>query len=499
MKKLQIIILTCLLLAIGFANAQKSNEFLSRAYWKTNPTIMDIDKKIADGNDISELDSNMFDPVSMAIIEKTDNQTIKYLLSKKGNDINKLTHDGRTYIFWAAYKANLEMMQFLVEKGAKTNIIDSHGNSVIIFAAGTGQLNTKLYDFCSKHGANLKEETNDNGANALLLVAPFTNDFKIIDYFISKGVSLKSTDKYGNGIFNYTAKAGNIPMLKLFLDKGVEYKTLSENNENAIIFASRGLRKKVNTLKTFKYLVSLGINPNITTNLGETPLHSLASKSKDIAVFKYFVGEGVDVNQVNDEGNTAFLNASNSSTKEVVQYLSEYVKDINHKNKEGKSALTNAVHRNSAEVVAFLLEKNADINVIDNEKNNLGYYLLKNFNPEKLVRFDKKLALLEEKGFNISKPQPNGNTLFHLALDTNSLPLVKYANSLHINVNETNKEGISPLHIAVMKAKNTEILKYLLSIGADKSQKTAFDETVYDLAQENELLQQENIDLTFLK
>lgn len=499
MKKLQLIILSIAFCTIGFVNAQKTNEFLSRAYWKTNPSITDIDKKIANGNDVSELDNNMFDPVSMAIIEKADNTTIKYLLSKKGNDVNKLTHDGRTYIFWAAYRNNLEMMQLLVEKGAKTNVIDSHGYSLANFAAVTGQLNTKLYDFCIKHGANLKKETNDNGANALLLVAPFAKDFTIIDYFISKGLSLKSVDTNGNGIFNYTAKSGNIPMLKLLIEKGVEYKSLSKNNENAIIFASRGLRRKVNTLATFKYLVSLGIEPNITTNSGETPLHSLAYKSEDVAVFKFFVGEEVNVNQAGAEGNTAFLNASSRGTNEIVHYLSQYVKDINHKNKEGKSALTNAIHRNSPEVVAFLLEKSADVNAIDKEGNNLSYYLLKNFNPKKQERFTKKLALLKSKDFNFLAPQPNGNTLYHLALDTNNLPILKYVKSLGIDVNKTNKEGISPLHIAAMKAKNTKVLKYLLSIGADKSQKTAFEESVYDLAQENELLQQKKININFLK
>jgi ankyrin repeat protein len=499
MKKIQLLILSLALCTVGFANAQKTNEFLSRAYWKTNPTIMDIDKQIADGNDITELDSNMFDAVSIALIEKVDNQTIKYLLSKKGNNVNKLTHDGRTYIFWAAYKDNLEMMEFLVKKGAKIDIIDSHGYSVMNFAAVTGQLNTKLYDFCITHGKNVLKETNDNGANALLLVAPFAEDFTIIEYFVSKGISLKSTDTRGNGIFNYTAKSGNIPLLKLLVDKGVDYKTLSKKGENAIIFASRGLRKKVNTLEAFKYFVSLDIVSNITTNSGETPLHSLAYKSEDIAVFKYFIAQGVALNQADDKGNTGFINASSQNTKEVVQYLSQYVKEINHKNKDGKTALTYAVHKNSPEVVAFLLEKGAEVNVLDKEKNNLTYYLLRNFNSEKPLRFNEKLALLQKKGFDVLKPQSNGNTLFHLALDTNNLSLVKYANSLGVNVNQKNKEGISPLHVAAMKAKNTEILKYLISIGADKSQKTDFEESVYNLAQENEILQREKININFLK
>ncbi|EDP94874.1 ankyrin repeat domain-containing protein [Kordia algicida OT-1] len=492
--------LSCVLLFLSSVSfAQKSNAFLSRAYWKTNPTIIDIEKKIAEGNDIAELDGNMFDAVSMALIEKVDNETIKYILSKKGNDVNKLTHDGRTYIFWAAYRNNLEMMRFLVEKGAKTDIIDSHGYSLVNFAAVTGQLNTELYNLCLTYGANFSTDTNKQGANALLLVAPFAKNFEIIEYFTSNGLSIKSTDAHGNGIFNYAAKGGNITFLKSLVDKGIDYRKISKNNENAIIFASRGLRRKTNSLSTFKYLVSLGISANITTNEGETPLHSLASKSKDIATFKFFIGEGVDANQVNKDGNTALLIAAYRNEETIVQYLISNTKNSNHQNKEGRSALANAVYRNSPEIVALLLKNNADVTVVDKEGHNLGYYLLKNFESQKQDNFDKKLAMLQAKGFNLTKPQANGNTLYHLAIDNENLDLIKYIKSLNVNVNQKNKEGITPLHLAVMKAKNTKIIKYLLSIGADKSQKTDFEETAYDLAKENEILQKENIDINFLK
>ncbi|MEM6718301.1 MAG: ankyrin repeat domain-containing protein [Bacteroidota bacterium] len=499
MKKRKHIIIAAMLLFVGISWAQNSNEFLSRAYWKTNPSIADIDKKIANGNDIAELDRNMFDAVSMALIEKVDNQTIKYLLSKKGNGVDKITHDRRTYMFWAAYKDNLEMMRFLVEKGAKTNLIDSHGYSVVNFAAVTGQVNPKLYDFCIAHGAEITNDTNNDGANALLLVAPFAKNYDIIDYFISKGLSLESTDTNGNGIFNYAAKGGNIAFLKQLIEKGIDYKSLSNQGENAILFASRGLRRKTNTLDTFKYLTSLGIKPNVVTTEGETPLHSLASRSEDVAMFEYFVKKGVDVNQANKDGNTALLYAAYRNEDDVVRYLASQTKNIDHQNKEGRSALTNAVYRNSSEVVAFLLAKGAKVEVVDKEQHNLGYYLLKNYSEKNNDNFNRKLALLKAKGFDFTKPQPDGKTLFHLAVDAGNIGLIKYIHSLGIDVNQQDKEGIAPLHIAAMKARNTNILKYLVSIGADISQKTAFEETVYDLAMENEVLQQENADIAFLK
>jgi len=42
-------------------------------------------------------------------------------------------------------------------------------------------------------------------------------------------------------------------------------------------------------------------------------------------------------------------------------------------------------------------------------------------------------------------------------------------------------------------------MKYLISKGADVKIKTSFEESVYDLADENELLQKQNTQLNFLK
>ncbi|WP_271766792.1 ankyrin repeat domain-containing protein [Aquimarina algiphila] len=455
-----------LLLCIGFVYAQNSNVFLDREYWKTNPSITDIEQKIKEGNNPSELNQHLFDAVSWALIEKVDNTTIKHLLTKKGNGVNKLTHDGRTYIFWAAYRNNLEMMQFLVDKGAKTDIIDSHGYSVLNFAAVTGQTNTAIYDFCIAHGANVITEKNHDEANALLLVAPFLTEYTLVDYFVSKGIALNSTDDKGNGIFNYAAKKGNIEFMNMLIKNGVSTKGLNRENGNAMIFASQGTRRSSNSLTTFKYLEKLGITPNVTTKNGVTPLHALASKSKDITVLEYFINQGVNINQ---------------------------------KDKDGKSALTNAISGNSIEIVKFLIGKGADISVKDKKGNNLGYYLMQTFNAKKTEEFDQKLAILTEKGLDIKEIQGNGNTLFHLALHKNDIELLKRIERLGINVNTKNGEGITPLHKAAMQAKDDIILKYLLSIGADKTIKTDFEESVLDLANENELLLKNNIVLNFLK
>src|SRR5690606_18742178 len=245
MKKLSIVIIGFL---FGVQAYSQDNVFLKREFWDTKPSIETIDLKIKEGNDIAEANASNFDGVVYAILQEAPNSSIEYAISKEGNDVNKLTHDGRTYIFWAAYKGNVELMQHLISKGAKTNLTDDKGSTIMNFAALSGQKNTKVYDVCLANGADLKKDLTPYGANALLLAAPFDTDFSLINYFTSKGLDLNSVDSDGNGIFNYVAKTGNITLLNQLLEKGVKF------DDNAMIFASQGTRSSTNTLEFFEYL-----------------------------------------------------------------------------------------------------------------------------------------------------------------------------------------------------------------------------------------------------
>ena len=490
--------ITIFVLFISF-NLHAQNVFFARDYWKANPSIAQIEKDIKAGNDPTELNANAFDAISWALIEKSDNNTVKFLLDIEGNGVNKRTHDGRTYIFWAAYKGNLEMMEYLVSKGAKTDLIDSHGYSVLNFIAATGQLDTKIYDFCIAHGANPAKELDHNGANALLLLAPFLQDDTFISYFTAKGVDLHTTDAKGNGIFNYAAKKGNKEFLQLLIEKGVAYKNLNKEGGNAFIFASQGTRGNSNTLETYKYLESLGLQPNIVTNKGVTPLHALAYRNKDLEIFNYFISKGVDIDQADSNGNTPFLNAAFRNNLEIVSYFANYTKKINTANKEGRTALMLATMRNSPEVVNFLIQKNANTTLKDAAGNDLSYYLLESYSSRRPEIFEQKLATLTKKGLKLNAKQAKNNTLYHLAAKKNNLDLLKKLASFNIGINAKNDEGNTALHIAAMKAEDDTILKYLISKGADKNIKTGFEESVYDLAIENELLQKHNVALNFLK
>lgn len=493
MKTIKSILVTLVITLSLSTFAQNENIFLDREFWGTQPTVETVKQKIKEGNNPAEANGGNFDGVVYATLQDAPLETITYMISQKGNDVNKLTHDGRTYAFWAAYKGNVELVKYLLENGAKTNITDDKGNSIINFAAGSGQQNTKVYDLIIKHGSDLQKDLNTDGANALLIAAPNDPDFKLVAYFQSKGLDINSVDSDGNGIFNYVTKKGEIKALNALLKKGIE------GTDEAFIFAANGARGTTNGIEVYKYLESVGLNPNVTNKEGESALHILAARSKDLDVIRFLLDKGLEVSTKDYKGNNALMQAAASNNLEVVNLLADNLKSNNDINKKGQSALTLAVGGNTSDVVEFLIKQGYKTTIVDADGNNLNYYLIESYSPKNKETFLKKMELLKANKVDLTQVQISGNNWFHLAAEKNSLDLLKLALKMSQDINAKNSEGNTALHLAALKATDDAILKFLIENGAKKNIVTDFEESAYDLALENELLKKSNTSIEFLK
>lgn len=494
------IITFCLLVPYFSASSQEENILLDRKFWKSNPSLAEVKVKISEGHSPTELTPYNFDATGYAILEKAPLETIEYLL-EQGNDVNKLTHDARTYIFWAAYKDNIELMKYLVSKGAKTDLLDQHGYSILTFAAVTGQENKELYDYIIELGGDVLEEKDRTGRNSLLAYASSTKTGNMIDYFINKGLDVHSVDKNGNGIFHYAAMTGNKALLeRLVNDYTVSAKKNEKTNENAILFASRRYSRsgEETEIAFYEYLGGLGLDPTIVSGEGNTVLQNLAYRSNNIEVFKYFLNKGVDPNQTDKEGNNALINASSRKDMEIMALLVENTGDLNHKNKEGYSSFTRALKYNKLEIAKFLESKGADTKVIDASGHNLVYHIVDAYRGD-LENFKEKLEYLKNLGHDPMATQKDGSTLLHAAINKEDHDLLKFLVDMGIDINVKDADGHTILHYAAMQSDDESMLKYLISAGADKSITTEFDESVYDLAQANELLMESNININFLR
>lgn len=498
MMRLSLLIGVCTLFVVALP-AQETNILLDRAFWRSAPTVEAVKARITEGHNPLAMTSAAFDPVTYATLEHAPLATIKYLLSLHDDPAHKITHDGRNYLMWAAYAGEIELTRYLIEMGSDIKMYDDHGYNVVAFCATTGQADPAIYDLLLTHGADVTA-TNRAGANALLLIAKHLgDDLSMIDYFVEKGLPLTSTDDAGNGLFNYAAIMGNIPLMKKAVEWDLPHTERNANGGNAMLFASRGYRGSVNALEVYEFLAAQGVAANVVTKDGETPLHNIAFRAKDPAIVQFFIQRGVDLNQTDHEGNTMLLNAMRGgNTSIALAYLSQ-VADINHQNKAGHSALTFAVRENLTAVATALLQAGADSDVVDASGNNLAGHLFLAFDARQQEAFTEVASLLEGEGIDFQATQAGGNTLLHYAVDQQSEYLIEAALRKGVEINAKNKDGLTPLHYAAMKAKDASLLQLLIGKGADTSITTDFAETVYDLAAENELLTKSGFNLDLLK
>ena len=316
----------------------QGNIFLDREFWKKDPSVKTVQMLMAEGNNPTELNRFAFDAVCYGILENTNLEVMQFLLNLEGNEIDKVTHDGRNYLMWAVYKGNVGLAEYLIEKGSDTKIVDDHGYNLMTFAAISEQKDLAVFDLILNNGGSIDDNTRE-GATALLLNASHMKNEATYNYFIDKGADSKAVDHEGNNLFSYAARLGNLFMMEKAIANGIDHKKRNNNNGNAMLFAAKGWRRTTNSLATFSYLESQGVEANVITKDGNTPLHYLARSQKDSVVIRFFLDKGVNVNQQNDDGNTALFYAIRGKNEAVTQLLLPLTENINHRNKDGKSAL----------------------------------------------------------------------------------------------------------------------------------------------------------------
>ncbi|MEM9823974.1 MAG: ankyrin repeat domain-containing protein [Bacteroidota bacterium] len=479
------------------AQDKEKNIFLDREFWKAAPTVDLIKAKIAEGHDPTERDLFSFDGVSYGIIDHAPLASLKYMLSLEGNPVTKPTHGDVTYLLWAAYRGNIPLIQHLIDLESDVHFKTTRGTNILLMSGFGSQEDLALYDLLLANGVDI-HSTNSGGTNILLALAGSdAEDRKVFHYLVDKGLDWHYRDAKGNGLFHYAARAGNLENMDLCLEENVKHDYLNSKGENAMFYAAYGRKRSEVLLKTFMYLDSLGLEADIVNWDGQSPLHHVVRRGNP-AVIDFFIDKGVNINQIDKDGNTAFLNAAYGKLENVKKLL-PYISNIDQVNQKGHSPLSNAVAYAKKDIFDFLMEQGADITILDEEQNDLYSLAFQFYSERRKDNFEYILNALSAKGLKAKHSYANGNTLAHYAIEKDNPYLIQKALEMEIDLNIKNDLGLTALHLAVMKARDSRTIDLLLNAGADKNILTDFEESTYDLAIENEILMENNIDLSNLQ
>jgi uncharacterized protein len=127
------------------------------------------------------------------------------------DDVNREDRYGRTALFYASMKGNIEIIKKLLKLRADVNKKDKNGQTALHFAAREQQLDATI----ELLNSNADIDTQDNNGNTPLSDAVFTyrGDFKVIKELLARGADRHKQNKYGvsphtlaNSVANYNVK-----------------------------------------------------------------------------------------------------------------------------------------------------------------------------------------------------------------------------------------------------------------------------------------------------
>ncbi|OPJ77009.1 ankyrin-3-like [Patagioenas fasciata monilis] len=322
----------------------------------------------------------------------------------KDNDINVLNSLSETLLHVAAANGHLKVMQYLISKGAKTDVKDKTGRTALHRAA---------------------ENSHGDAVKALLQC----------------GAYMYSLDRQGKTPLHLAAQNNHSHVLKLILKEEAR----SYRNQHNILHMSA--LKDESSLA--KMLLQAGACTDGKDDRGQTALsYAVSQVSENTVKALLEAGACVDSNMTE--------RAFNSSHPSIFKILLEYSKGLSSDMME--SALFRAVQKNLHGIVAALIDRGTDINPYNEMQ----------YTPLLLACETGKVESAEvliKKGADFKIKTPASDTALHLAVQAGAASITNLLLRKGMQVNLRNQADETPLHVAALHNKRA-LIGLLLNAGA---------------------------------
>ena len=317
-----------------------------------------IDKNIATSYEDTE-----FRPDAQFVKKTVTKMDIKLVNTYiENNDVNHLFEDGDTLLLRAVRLFKQDCITKILEQEVDVNAQDAQGNSAIMLLAGNKnakELSFQIIKSLFAKKASLNLEAKDG--TTVLMQAVLSNNEKLVSFLLAKNVDSQKINLAGETALDLAKKLTVIsPKILTSLEAAQEDFYLKEKDVYGLVYSSENP-----TVEQVKKWLDNGINKNAIADEGENlSLIMFYVKAQNFAVVEYLVNKKIILDDINKEGNTPLLLASQIQDKDVAIKISTLLIDkakLDIQNNLDFSALMYASKSGNQELVNLLLDRNASV------------------------------------------------------------------------------------------------------------------------------------------
>ncbi len=434
-------------------------------------------------------------------VEHRDNEALRALLKQKTN-VNAAQPDGSTALHWAAHYNDLETVNLLLRAGADPKIANRYGDTPLAEAATQG--NAAMIEALLKAGADPKTLTTADGETVLMTAARAGNA-DAVKILLERGADVNARENYkGQTALMWAAAERHPDVVKLLLAHGADWKVRSFDRPtkmpklsaaSSVSPIARGgftaflFTAREGDIESAQAMLDGGVDINQADVDGATAL-VVSIMNKKYTFAKFLLDRGANPNLADDKGRAALYAAVDMRnedystlpnrkeddpipTLEIVKALLDHGANPNMALTkalpgrsgmdsgdtalgDGTTPLIRAAFSGDAMVMRVLLEKGADPKLTLKDGSTVLMVAAGVGYRDKFTRGTEAEALECLKvamgtGLDLGQTSTRGETALHGAANRGADSIVQYLVDLGAKLDTKNKQGFTPLDIALGK------------------------------------------------
>ena len=368
-------------------------------------------------------------------------------------DINAADEDGNTVLHIAAQLDDAELVTYFMFKGADPELKNHDGDTPLHVAIKCNSLNAAKA--ISSVSSTLFSR--DGQGMTALDLGINTNEAYYDIFITTKAGELRDVE--GQTIVHYFVRTKNIKGIRNCIEKGIPISVKDDNgktpldvafenleDEDSVEIAAELIMGGADEVETeFAYFQDAMLARNVNSRFddGQTPLH-LAAMYGHSAIAKYLLESNADTSVQDSSGATPLHEAVRYGHTEIARALLNSGADVNARDNLGKTPVMIIIPKDKiAETYKLLISFRADLSI----KDMFGDTIL--HNASMLNVGADTFAILIAGGADVDARNKEGVTPLAIAVQKNDLATVKLLTAAGANIHTQDTNGNSPLSIAL--------------------------------------------------